>query len=66
MKGKHETISGYFYPLVRKKCDSSSDEEEEEVEDFIDATDIKDVAEGGSFITALTLRLSTGYHPLPF
>ena len=68
MRARNETINGYFYALDHaggKKSDLSSDEEDEEAEDFIEATNMKDVAEGGSFITASILRLSTGFWVFP-
>ena len=60
-----EILHGFIYPSVKnKKADSSSDEDEEENEEYIDATDMKDVADGGSFIKASTLKVSTGAHRL--
>ena len=61
MKGA-EIIHGFIYPSPAKdkKAESSSDEDEEENEEYIDATDIKDVADGGSFIKASPLKVSTG------
>ena len=65
MKGV-EIIHGFIYPSPAKdkNTDSSSDEDEEENEEYIDATDIKDVADGGSFIKASPLKVSTGTHRL--
>ena len=57
-----EIIHGFIYPspVKNKKDDCSSEEDEEENEEYIDATDMKDVADGGSFIKASPLKVSTG------
>ena len=67
-----EVLCGFVTaPVPREKNDSSSDEEEgeEEFDDFMDTSDVRDVAEGGTLIRASFLKPSTGiyiHNPNPY